>query len=333
MTTLALALALLAGTDPTPRAVAKLGVLVGTVDTKAGEAGTYAPAAAGAELEADVVVRTGPGARAALDFADGTELRLHENTELHLQDARKTVLKLGSVFALVARNEAQPFEITTPYAPMKAASGTFLVTFLKRDPASREYKMVSRTETIIAVLAGKVNVISKRYAQFVTAGYICNLIDAQLNTPDPISEPYLSTRWIHEILAARGKATDEATQRAGGMINRMSGAEKDDPYEAGLRGLGALALPEIAGYLKFPSAATELPRRRAIARVLSDVAPPDAPASLLVLLKDPDAQIRQAGARGLKRLTGEDLGKDEAYWAGDKAATEGFALWEAKLKK
>jgi hypothetical protein len=330
MTTLVLALALLSGPGAAPRGAAKLGVVVGTVETKTGEAGAYAPAAAGAELEADVFVRTGPGARAALDFADGTELRLHENTELHLQGARKAALKLGSVFALVAKDEAQPFEITTQYAPLKAGSGTFLATFLKRDPASKEYKMVSRTETIVAVLAGKVNVISKRYAQFVTAGYICNMVDAQLNTPDPIPEPYLITGWVHEILAARGKAGQEAAQRANGMIGRMSGAEKD-PFEAGLRGLGALGVPEMSAYLKYPGTGTDHPRRRAVARVLADVAP--AAPSLLPLLKDADGQVRQAGARGLKRLTGEDLGKDEAWWAGDKAATEGHALWEARLKK
>lgn len=332
MTTLALAVALLAGPDPAPRGVAKLGVALGAVESKAGEAGAYAPLAAGADLEADAFVRTGPGGRAALDFPDGTELRLDENTELHVQGPRKVALKLGGVYAVVAADEAQPFEVTTQYAPLRAGAGTFSASFAKRDPNSKEYKTLSRTETIVWVFDGKVNVISKRYAQFVTAGYTCNLVDAQLNTPDPMEHPYLPTRWVHGILAARGKATDEVARRARGMLDRLGTVEKDDPNEAGLRDLGALAAPTLATYFKYPAGGLPA-RRRAAARVLADVAPADAAPTLLPLLKDADAAVRQAGARGLKRLTGDDLGKDEAWWAGDKAAAEGPALWEARLKK
>ena len=75
---LLLALAVLSA-DPSDPA-AKLGVLLGAVEIKAAGAAEYAPATAGAAIENDTWVRTGPGARAALDFADGTELRLNENT-------------------------------------------------------------------------------------------------------------------------------------------------------------------------------------------------------------------------------------------------------------
>lgn len=332
MTCIALILALVAGAEP-PRAVAKLGVVVGTVESKVGEAGAYAPAAAGLDLEADTFVRTGPASRAAIDFPDGSELRLHENTELVVQGARKVSLKLGTSFAVVALNAAQEFEVTTPFAPLRTASGAFAASFTKRDPNNPLFKTVSRTETSISAFDGKVNVVSKRYAQYLTAGYTCTLVDAQLNTPDPSIEPMVQTRWVHEILAARGKPTEETGRRARAMLDRLGAVEKDDPNEAGLRGLGALAAPDLARYLKFPAGSFELARRRAAARVLADVAPADAAPSLLPLLKEADAQVRQSGARGLKRLTGEDLGKDEAWWAGDTAAVEGYKLWEAKLKK
>jgi hypothetical protein len=84
-------------------------------------------------------------------------------------------------------------------------------------------------------------------------------------------------------------------------------------------------------YLKTPGGASDLPRRRAAARVLGDVA--KNPLDLLPALRDPDAQVRVAAANGLKRLTGEDLGKDEAFWSGDKAATEGWKAWDEKLRK
>jgi hypothetical protein len=65
--------------------------------------------------------------------------------------------------------------------------------------------------------------------------------------------------------------------------------------------------------------------------VLGDVA--KNPLDLLPTLKDADARIRLSGAKGLKRLTNEDLGKDEVFWSSDKAATEGWKAWDEKLRK
>lgn len=329
-----IALAALLADPAAPRAVGKLGIVIGAVELKTGEAGTYAPAAAGVDLDAEMFVKTGPGGRAAVDFADGTELRLNENSELHLNAPRKATLKIGTAYLIVKRNEAQEFELTTPFAPLKMSGGSFVASFLKRDPNAPEYKTVSRTETIITVLEGKVNVISRRYAQYLTAGYTCNLVDAQLNTPDPTKLPMHRTRWVHEILVARGgKPSDEIGMRVSAMLDRLGAVEKDDPSEAGLRSLGEYAASGLAQYLKIPSGASDLPRRRAAARVLGDVCPATTPRDLLPLLKDKDAQIRVAGAKGLKRVTGEDLGKDEAWWSTDDAATAGFKLWDEKLKK
>lgn len=316
--------------DSAARAVAKLSVVIGTVETKVGEAGVYAPAVAGADLEADMFVKTGAGSRAALDFADGSELRLHENTELQVQGPRKASLKLGAYYAVIKKGDPV-FEVVTPFAPMKAAEAVYAASFAKRDPNDPLTKSVSRTETKIAVFESKVQVVSKRYAQFVTAGYSCNLVDAQLNTPDPTVQPMLGTRWTHPILVARGKSSDEASLRANAMLDRLGMVEKDDPSEAGMRDLGEFAAPTLAMYIKTPGGASELPRRRAAARVLGDVA--KNPLDLLPALRDPDAQVRISAAKGLKRLTGEDLGKDEAFWSGDKAATEGWKAWDDKLRK
>jgi hypothetical protein len=323
------ALSLLGSCD-TPRGVAKVSVILGVVETKAGPEGAYAPATAGAELEPGTFVKTGPKGRAAIDFADGSELRLNENTELEIVGARKASLKIGAYYAVI-KKDAAVFEVVTPFAPMKADEAVYAASFEKRDPNDPLFKTVSRTETKIAVLENKVQVVSKRYGQFVTAGYACNLVDAQLNTPDPTLTFMADTRWVHPILLARGKAVDEAGHRAYAMLEGLGAVEKDDPSEAGLRDLGEYAAPTLAKYLKLPAGASELNRRRAAARVLGDVA--KNPLDLLPTLKDADAQVRLSGARGLKRLTNEDLGKDEAFWSGDKAATEGWKLWDDKLRK
>lgn len=329
MTMMTLLLCALLESGETARAVAKLSVILGAVETKVGEAGTYAPATAPLDLEADTFVKTGPGARAAIDFPDGSELRLNENTELVVQGGRKASLKIGAYYALIKKGET--FDILTPFAPMKAAEAVYAASFERRDPKDPLYKTVSRTETKLSIFEGKVQVVSKRYAQFVTAGYSCNLVDAQLNTPDPTLNPMLITRWTHPILVARGKPSDEIGLRANAMLDRLGSVAADDPSEAGLRDLGEYAAPALAQFVKIPTGPSDLPRRRAAVRVLADVAKD--PLQLLPTLRDPDAQVRISGAKGLKRLTGEDLGKDDAYWSSDAAPTEGWKLWDEKLRK
>ena len=83
-----LATLLAAGAETAPRGIAKLTVALGAVQGKGPAQPDWAPLAAGADLEAGSALRTGAGVRAALDFTDGSELRLDENTELTLEQPR-----------------------------------------------------------------------------------------------------------------------------------------------------------------------------------------------------------------------------------------------------
>lgn len=308
---LALALAV---SDPAA-STATIGVMLGTVELKPAAAAEYAAATAGAAVESDVWVRTGAASQAAIDFADGTELRLDQNTEIHLQGPRKVALKIGAVFARITQKR-DIFVFETKFAPMETAGGTFEFKFIQRDPNSPEYKQVSRTVTSVMTLDGKINVKSRKYAQFVTAGYNCNMIDFQLNTPDPNPNPMIHTAWVNPILAARGSAAGaEISIRAENYISRLADAPQNDPCEAGLRALGAAAAPALVDYFKFPATSRETVRRRAAARVLADVCPPASAGALVKMLKEADAEVKAAAAKGLQRLTGKDHGMDEKAWA------------------
>lgn len=306
-----LALALLAG-DPAA-STAKIGVALGTVELKPAEAADYAAAAAGTAVEDGVWVRTVEG-QAALDFADGTELRLDRNTELQVQGPRKVVLKTGTIYARIAA-KADLFVLETRFAPMETAGGLFEVKFIQRDPNSPEFRKVSRTVTEIMSMEGKINVKSRKYAQVVTAGYNCDMIDQQLNTPDPNPNPMIATAWVNPILAARGGAGSAELQlRAETYMSRLAQKEQDDPCETALRGLGAFAAPVLLDYFKFPATAGEAVRRRAAARVLADVCPASSADALLKLLKEADGDVKASAVKGLQRLTGKDHGTDEKAW-------------------
>jgi len=185
--------------------------------------------------------------------------------------------------------------------------------------------------TLLQVLDGQVRVVGRKDKQTVSGGLQCTLVDAQLNTPDPAPNMGVSSAWCTPLLLARGKATEEVGMRIELLWNDLGADAKGKACEAGLRELGAWSAPLLAQGLRRPGPSAETDRRRAAARVLADVAPATVAPALLPILKDPDAELRSAASRALKRITGQDLGFDDAYWRGADVA-KGVAAWTEHLK-
>jgi hypothetical protein len=331
MTSCIALLALALGPDaPGSRAVAKLAAVFGTVELKAAGGADFAPGAQGADLEADTWIRTGAKASAALDLADGTEIRVAENTEFHLMDARKVALKIGAAWWSV--KSGAPYVIESKFASFTFPGGVIGLSFVNRDPKSEEYRTISRTVTTLEVLDGTVKVQGRKDKQAVSSGWMCTLVDAQLNTPDPVANFALSTAWVAPILVARPQPAAEIAIRVELLWADLGADAKGRACETALRDLGPGAAALLAGAFKRPGLSTDVERRRAAARVLSDIAPAAAASALLPMLKDADAEVRAAGARTLLRLAGADLGFDDAYWRGADTA-KGAAAWAEHLKK
>ena len=293
--------------------LATLTIAIGTVDLKPPGAADFAPAAAGAAIPADTWVRTAPKTVAAIDFPDGSELRLAEGTEVHLIERRKAFLKAGTGWWSI-KNDAAPYRLESKFASISFPSTISVLTFVNRDPNSEEYKTVSRTETILQVLEGTVQVVGRKDKQPVGAGWQCNLIDAQLNVPDAAPNFAVSTAWCTPILLARGKANDEVGIRVELLWTGLGNDRRIKASEAALRELGAWSAPHLTQALRRAGPETENDRRRAAARVLADVAPASVATGLAAILKDRDPELRSAAARALKRITGQDLGTDAAAW-------------------
>jgi hypothetical protein len=326
---LLLAPLLLAAAGPDPRGVAMVTVVVGTVEARPNSDPAWKPLAQGAVLEADTWIKTAPKGRALLEYPDGTEVRINEGTEIHVQAARKLHLKDGRIYAIVANGA--PFVAASEFSAMETEVGKFDLEFRVRAENDPDRKKVSRTVTTVLVLDGKLKVPSKRYSQVLTAGYTCTLVDAQLNTPDPIANDTLATAWVHALLV-RPKDAAEVKARLGPVLTELGEAKKDDPCEPALRDFGPRAAPDVLAYLKMPSGPIDAPRRRAAARIMAETAPASCAADLAALLKDADPDVRVPAARGLQRLAGQDLGMDEAFWRGAKFA-DGHKAWTDWLAK
>jgi hypothetical protein len=236
---------------------------------------------------------------------------------------------MGQVFARVAQGAA--FDIKTQFSPIQTAGGVLNVSFVERDPADPLRKTISRTVTGVICFEGTTTVGSKRYSQKVTGGYWCELVDSQLNTPDPHEDPSLCTAWIHELLLARNPANPELQRRFQSLLAMLS-QSRSAKAETVFRALPEGSGPFLARFLRGPSLPIDVQRRKIAAKILADVAPARLADDLLALLQDADADVRVASAKGLERLAGQNHGFDEAYWRGDKTA-DGIKAWDAWVKK
>jgi hypothetical protein len=277
------------------------------------------PLAVGATVAPGASVRTPKGVLAVFRFADGTELRVNEETEFRLEEARRLELRKGRIHASVAKGP--PFVVRTETAAYATEAAVFdLVHYLAIPKGPQCFSTLCAFE-------GTTEVRSRRYGQKVTGGYQCLVIGAQMNTPDPLEEGALETDWMHPILRERGAATPEVEARARELVRLLAAQEKDDPYEPSLRSLGDLAVPALAEALSAPGA----PRRRAAAlRLAGELATAKSAPTLLALLGHAEADVRVQAARALARAAGKDLGFRESYWRGD-ALDEGRKAWAKEL--
>jgi len=326
-----LAAATLAGPEEESprRALAKLAIALGTVEAKGASDADYKPLAAGGTVEENTWVRTQPKSKAAFDFGDATELRLDEKTEVLLISTRRIELKTGQTFLRVA--QGTPFDIKTQFSPIQTAGGTLTVSFVERDPADPLRKTVSKTVTSVICFEGTTTVGSKRYAQKVTGGYECDLVDSQLNTPDPHEDPALCSSWVHDIILARNPGSPELQRRFHSLLSMLS-QSRSARAEAVFRALPEGSAPFLAKFLRGPSQVIDVQRRKVAAAILADTAPLRLADDFVALLQDADADVRVSAAKGLERLAGKNLGFDEAVWRGDKTA-EGVKAWDAWVKK
>jgi hypothetical protein len=308
-----------------PRATAKLALAIGSVEAKAPAAADFVPVQPGAEFETGTALRTGEGVLASVDVEGGMELRIAPKTELVLEAGRVLDLKRGQVWVNVPQGPACTLKAevsTTVCEP-----GSYDLEYSPRVPNTDQGAF-----TMLHVLQGKAVMANRRFKQPVTTGYNCTVVNAVLNTPDPVGDGVVPTRWIHPILVAKGPAgAAEVERRARGLLPRLGRVPKDDPYEAALKSLGEGPMTLMGSYLATPSNPADLPRRITAARVMSEVATAKSAGQLVALLNNEVADVRVLAAGGLARLAGTDQGRGDAYWKGDDRAA-GIQAWEAWAK-
>ena len=106
----------------------KAAIVQGTFEAKPSADADYKAVKAGDPINAGMILRTGAGSRVAVDCADGTELRINENTELTFVGARSLKLEKGRIYLKVSKGE-KPFDLPTPTINISADAAVVDVNF------------------------------------------------------------------------------------------------------------------------------------------------------------------------------------------------------------
>lgn len=287
------------------------------------------PLKSGDPVEAGAVIKTVGGTRVAIDFPDGCELRINENTQITVVGPRKLDLKEGRFFIRVVKGAAK-FEIQTQHFPIEVAQQAVLdIKFKDRvpngDPAA----------TAIMCLEGKAFAQGPRFPLNLFAGFWASGVGKQLNTPDPLKNGALDTSWVHPLLLERGKESEETANRAMELINIL-GKETPDPVEPAMKTLGDFVTPELVRFLQRSTLPQQMAKRAAATRIIAEAGTMKSASALAGLLQHPEPEVRVIAAQGLARLAGgKDQGFNDAYWKGEKleAGQKVWADWVQKNAK
>jgi len=323
---LALFAALLIGgpaADPEPaRGSAKLAIVQGPIEISPAAA---APKA-GDEIEVGVTIKTPAGSRATFDFADGTELRVNENTELVLEGPRMIDLKKGRILLKVVKAGGK-FDVHNEYVGSSANQALMEIEYQPRIPNGEP------AHTYFRVLEGTARTTSKKFNANVFAGFNASALGSQLNTPDPVGNGAIVTSWVNPLLLERGRIDEETTNRAQELVQDLGRQDANDPAEAALRTFGDLGTAELVRMLTRSANGPKPARRAAAVKIIAETGTMKSADGLLSLLQNPEADTRVVAARGLARLAGgKDLGFNDQFWKGE-SLEKGLKAWEDWVKQ
>jgi len=324
----ALAVALMHGRNnsgpPTPGTVAvtpiaQLDIATGSVECKRPEDSTWQRLATGGALPAGSKVRTGPGVRCEFAMSDGSEVRLNENTELELNQARSVAVAGGQVFSSVAKNESSPFKV--------AVGGATITALGTRFDVQRHTDKV-----ILAVLEGSTQLSEGNSTQrVVNQGEAVSFSNGTVTPIEASAALDQASRWIMDIVVLKGRDNPELNARVNDLIAQIGENKMAFLRENELKALGDRCVVPLTKYLQSPRSEGQTFRCQEAARVISDVAQPWCIPYLIELLSNPDGEVRAAAATALQRLTNQTQGRTVEQWRDqpEEAGAEALKAWQA----
>lgn len=283
--------------------VASLRLATGPVEVWNGR--DWCPLAPGGTLQPGDSVRTGELAKCELVVSDGSIVRLNTSTEVVVHQKRQIELRQGELFARVAVRP-ETMSCTTEASTVEAAEATFnLSVDATAVPGAKRPQWSSQ----LTVIDGAAKMSG---TQDVPPGSMCRVASGQPPVPGP-ADPYLQTRWVHELLRLKSGPSPELDRRVGGLLAKINRSKAADLYEKEIRALGDQSIPGLFLVVVSPPPELKEYDRRTAAKLLSDLAGPAHLPYLVAMTKDASAEISGIAGKSLTRLTGETLPGADAW--------------------
>lgn len=285
----------------------QLALAIGVVEYE--DQGVWKPLATGATLQAGQHLRTLARSRCELRCADGSELRLNYESDVIVHSPRQWQLNQGQVWSTVAAAPA-PFQIKTVQSTVTALGTQFDLQY-------------HRDQTRLTVVEGKTRFDLAGKTTEVGAGQQLEL-DNQQGSFDIRSPDYAlfqATNWVNEILVLKGRNHPELTQRINDLLATIGETKMGFLAEEEMRTLGDHCVLPLCRFIQSERSRNRELQRQTAARIVSDLAQPRSIGDMIELLSDADTQVRTAMARGLHRLTKQEMGFTAEQWKTSDAAT------------
>ncbi len=276
-----------------PPTLAQVALTTGPLEVWRGEVEGWSPIEAGSTIVSGARLRTLENTLCEIDYRNGAVLRLAGSTQLTVSE-EEISMRQGRLWCKVP---GISLEISTPHGRIQGYDVELDLT-------------CSPEAFVIAVLEGSADVESVNGVATVESRHrLAGLSAGQLGDPEPIEDPILDTRWIHEILRRKGEGSPELASRVRSLLQQI---EKTPLYEAEIRSIGNACGPLIAEYVESLEAGERIDRRRRAAELLADLASVASIPALIGLLDDADGEVRGSATRALCRITGRDFGADSS---------------------
>ena len=187
----------------------------------------------------------------------------------------------------------------------------------------------------LIALDGDVRIRGEDWQSNVQGGKKVSFTSRSIVETRAVTNAIIETRWVHDLLRQRSRHDDELEERVEKLWASLGYSKVRYLYVDELRAIGPSCVNPLTAFLASKSDAHQNDRRRVLAaEIVGDVADYDALERLVSLLNDRDSEVRSHMARGLKRITGRDLGITPDQWrnASIEERTMGVTRWRKWLR-
>ena len=289
------------GNDITP--VAKLWFATGDVELQVPDkVGTFL-----CPTDTDVVagskMRTGALRKCEFRTANGTKVRLDEETEISIKSDGEFVLEQGRIWCETSGDSVSCY--------VSCGGGETAVQVLGQCDLE-----VTDGRTKLIPLRGSAEVSEGSFSCSVGVGQKLDWQEGQQPEPEQARNLMLETSWLNDILIAQEGGNRELQERARGLLAEMGYTKMRYLLEEELRSLGAPGVEPLIAFLRSESKEHQTQRHRIIAaELVRDLSNFSQIPRVVPLLDDSSPQVRFAIASGLHRLIGRHLAATPEQWS------------------